>query len=159
MSATLKLQADNFSITNPLMNAGNVASAVSGLGQSYFLNLSVLSVLGQNNPNGELHLDHNYPGYNFNISDQRRAQEFIKDFDRMATVGTLPQYLYIYQPNDHTGSVQAPNASTVGTSPLQQIADSGVALGMVVKHIMKSPVYYNPATGEDSAIFITYNDA
>ncbi len=55
-------------------------------------------------------LDHEYPGYNFNISDQRRAQEFIKDFDRMVAAGTLPTFLYIYQPNDHTGGIQAPNA-------------------------------------------------
>jgi hypothetical protein len=38
-------------------------------------------VLGERNPNGEPHLEENYPGYNFNISDQRRAKEFIKDFD------------------------------------------------------------------------------
>src|SRR5262249_33004570 len=34
-----------------------------------------------------------------------------------------------------------------------------VALGMVVKHIMSSPIYYDPATGEGSAIFVTYDDA
>jgi hypothetical protein len=38
-------------------------------------------VLGERNPNGEPHLEENYPGYDFNISDQRRAKEFIKDFD------------------------------------------------------------------------------
>jgi hypothetical protein len=141
------------------VNAGDVTSPVTGLGQSYFLNLPILAILGQNNPNGEPHLDHNYPGYNFNISDQRRAEQFIKDFDRMAKAGTLPQYLYIYQPNDHGGSVQAPNAANVGTAFLQQVADGDVALGMVVDHLMKSPIYYNESTGEGSAIFITYDDA
>jgi hypothetical protein len=108
-------------------------------------------VLGQNNANGEAHLDRNYPGYNFNISDQRRAQEFIQDFDRMVQSNTLPQFLYIYQPNDHTGSVQAPNKANVGTSALQQIADGDVALGMVVSHIMNSKTYYDPSSGEGSA--------
>ena len=66
----------------------------------------------------------------------------------MAKQVTLPQLLYIYQPNDHTGGIQAPNAASVVTKgPLQQVADSDVALGMVVQHIMQSPVYYNPKPG------------
>jgi hypothetical protein len=77
----------------------------------------------------------------------------------MVASGTLPKFVYIYQPNDHTGGVQAPNASVVGTSPLQQIADGDLALGMAVNHIMKSAVYYNKDTGEGSAIFISYDDA
>ncbi len=79
-------------VTNPLVNLGDVASSTQGLGQSYFLKLPILSILGGNNPNGEPRLDRNYPGYNFNISDQRRALEFIKDFDRMVAAGTLPQF-------------------------------------------------------------------
>ncbi len=121
--------------------------------------LPVVAVLGGSNESGEMRLDRNYPGYNFNISEQRRAQEFIADFDRMVKAGTLPTFIYIYQPNDHTGSVQAPNAAAVGTSPLQQIADCDVGLGMVIKHIMNSPVYYNRKTEEGSAIFITWDDA
>src|SRR5215813_8491160 len=154
-----QLQADNFSVTNPLVNLGDVTTATQGLGQSYFMKLPILAVLGDNNPNGEPRLDRNYPGYNFNISDQRRATEFIADFDRMVAAGTLPQFVYIYQPNDHTGGVQAPNAAMVGSSPLQQIADSDVALGMVINHIMKSPIYYDSSKGEGSAIFITFDDA
>jgi hypothetical protein len=121
--------------------------------------LSILAVLGANNANGEPHLDRNYPGYNFNISDQRRALEFIADFDRMAAAGTVPQFLYIYQPNDHTGRPQAPNAAEVGGTAPQQVADGDVALGMVVNHIMKSPIYYDEKTGEGSAIFVTWDDA
>src|SRR5579859_8149122 len=30
---------------------------------------------------------------------------------------------------------------------------------MVVDHIMRSPLYYDPKTGEGSVIFITYDDA
>jgi hypothetical protein len=77
----------------------------------------------------------------------------------MVAAGTLPQFIYIYQPNDHTGSVQAPNRAIVGMSPLQQIADGDVGLGIVINHIMKSPIYYNAATGEGSAIFVTFDDA
>lgn len=149
-------------VSTPLRNAGDVDSPVMGLGQSYFLKTPILAILGTKNSNGEDRLDHNYPGYNFNISDQRRAREFINDFDRMVQQGTLPQFLYIYQPNDHTGFVQAPNAKDVvseATRPQQQVADGDVALGMVVEHIMKSKAYYDPQTGEGSAIFITWDDA
>ena len=88
-----QLQSNLFDVTNPLVNAGDVTSQTQGLGQSYFMNLPMLAILGQPNHNGEPRLDANYPGYNFNISDQRRAQEFIQDFDAMVAAGTLPQLL------------------------------------------------------------------
>jgi YVTN family beta-propeller protein len=144
-------------LTTPLQNKGDVDSPTQGLGQSYFTTNPILAILGTNNPNGEPRLDRNYPGYNFNISDQRRAQEFIQDFDRMVAKGTLPQFLYIYQPNDHTGGVVAKNLAD--RTPSMQVADGDVGLGMVVDHIMRSPVYYDPKTGEGSAIFITFDDA
>jgi YVTN family beta-propeller protein len=144
-------------VTTPVQNQGDVDSPVQGLGQSYFTTAPILAILGTNNPNGEPRLDHNYPGYNFNISDQRRAQQFIRDFDRMLARGTLPQFFYIYQPNDHTGGIVAKNVTD--RTPSMQVADGDVALGMVIEHIMRSPVYYNPKTGEGSAIFITFDDA
>ena len=144
-------------VTTPVQNKGDVDSPVQGLGQSYFMTNPILAVLGTNNPNGEPRLDRDYPGYNFNISDQRRAQQFIRDFDRMLAKGTLPQFFYIYQPNDHTGGIVAKNVTD--RTPSMQVADGDVALGMVVEHIMRSPVYYNPKTGEGSAIFITFDDA
>jgi YVTN family beta-propeller protein len=143
----------------PLVNRGDVSSSTQGLGQSYFLDLPDLAVLGMNNANGEPHVDGNYPGYNFNISDQRRALEFIRDYDRMLAAGTLPQLMHVYLPNDHMGSVQAPNRSMVGSSPFQQVADGDVALGMIVQHVMKSRAYYNSETGQGTAIFITFDDA
>ena len=164
-----QLQADLFDITSPLVTAGDVTSATSGLGQSYFMTLPILAILGQNNASGEPHLDQNYPGYNFNISDQRRAQEFIQDFDRMVKNGSLPQFLYIYVPNDHTGGVQAPNKGSViqsgsnsygnSASNVQQVADGDVAIGMIVQHLMNSSVYYDSKSKTGAAIFMTYDDA
>lgn len=144
-------------LTTPVQNKGDVDSPLQGLGQTYFTTNPILAVLGTNNPNGEPRLDRNYPGYNFNISDQRRAQQFIRDFDRMLANGTLPRFFYIYQPNDHTGGIVAKNVTD--RTPSMQVADGDVALGMVVDHIMRSPIYYNPQTGEGSAIFITFDDA
>jgi YVTN family beta-propeller protein len=146
----------------------DVSSPTQGLGQIYTQQQPILEILGESNADGEPHLDGNYPGYNFNISDQRRAKEFIKDFDRMLNNGTLPQYLYIYQPNDHTGTpaILGFNVDATGkvttminaTGP-QLVADGDTGLGMVVSHIMKSPIYYDPATDTGAAIFISYDDA
>jgi hypothetical protein len=56
--------------------------------------------------------------------------------------------------------VQAPNAGAVVTNgPLQQVGDGDVGLGMVVQHIMKSPIYYNATKNTGAAIFMTYDDA
>jgi YVTN family beta-propeller protein len=163
--------ADGFTLaSNPVVNAGDVSTGLQGLGQSFFLKLPSLGILGTSNKDGSPRLDPNYPGYNFNISDQRRALEFIKDFDAMVTAGKVPQFIYLYQPNDHTGSVQAPNASGVvqticpqfsgsSCSPLNQIGDGDVGLGMVVQHIMKSSAYYDPVKNTGAAIFMTYDDA
>ncbi len=153
------LKDDEFSVRTPPANGGDVTTPTKGLGSSYFMALPGLSVLGKLNANGESRVDYDYPGWNFNISDQRRARRFMADFDRMTAAGTVPQFLYIYLPNDHTGSVQAPNAKVVGTAPAQQVADGDIALGMVVNHIMRSPIYYDPKTGEGAAIFVTWDDA
>jgi hypothetical protein len=155
-----QLQADNVSLTSPMTNAGDVTSPTQGLGQSYFLAMPGLAVLGGKNPRGEPRLDPNYPGVNFSISDQRRALEFISDFDRMERAGTVPQLIYLYQPNDATGPVNAPNAKAVLTNaPLQQVADGDSALGMVVSHLMNSPIYYDPNSNTGSAIFVTFASA
>ncbi len=122
--------------------SSDVTSPTTGLGQQYFLALPGLAVLGEKNSNGEPRIDLNYPGVNFNISDQRRALEFIRDFDRMAAARTLPQLIYIYQPDDAGGSSQ-------------QAADGDTALGMVVSHLMNSTVYYDPQSNTGSAIFLT----
>jgi len=164
------LQSDNATVVTPIVNKGDTTSPTQGLGQQYFMALPMLAILGQPNTNGEARMDLNYPGYNFNISDQRRALEFIKDFDRMVAAGTLPQFLYIYQPNDHTGGIQAPNLSSVvntgaatvpnyGPGPMALIADGDIGLGMVINHIMNSPIYYDAPSNTGSAIFVTWDDS
>jgi YVTN family beta-propeller protein len=142
---------------SPLVNTGDVDTATQGVGQSYFLDEPLLQVLGGSNPNGEPRLDRNYPPYNFNISDQRRAKEFMKEFDRMVASNTLPRFVYIYLPNDHTGGTNAVNVPQ--PTAAEQVNDGDVALGMVVAHIVNSPVYYDAASSTGSALFLTYDDA
>lgn len=155
-----ELNPDNFHISNPLVNLGDVTTPVQGLGQSFFMQMPGLAIMGENNASGEPHLDHNYPGYNFNISDQRRAQEFIADFDRMVNNNTLPEFIYLYIPNEHTGGVQCPNSGQVfgSASAVQQVADGDVAVGMVVQHLMQSSVYYDAQSNTGMAIFMSPDD-
>jgi YVTN family beta-propeller protein len=157
-----QLKADNFNITQPLVNLGDVTTPLNGgVGQMFFMTLPGLAIVGGTNANGEARLDKNYPGYNFNISDQRRAQEFISDYDRMIAQNTLPQFIYLYIPNEHTGSRQAPNDSQVfgSASNVQQVADGDVGLGMVIKHIMESSIYFDKETNTGVAIIQTRDDA
>ena len=154
--------------TNPVAQVpgSDVDSRTQGLGQAYFMSLPMLAVLGDENKNREPHLDTNYPGYNFNISDQRRALEFIRDFDRMVQKGTVPKFIYIYLPNDHTGKTNAPNfgvdektGKPIQPTAPQQVEDGDVAIGMVVQHLLQSPIYYDAKSDTGAAIFITYDDA
>src|SRR5262249_13661838 len=85
-------------------------------------------------------------------SDQRRALEFIKDFDNMVKNGTLPQFIYLYQPSDHTGTPFTATNVPQPTGP-QQVADGDVGLGMAIQHIMKSPIYYDQATHTGRQLF------
>ena len=86
---------------------------------------------------------------------------FIADFDRMIANNTLPQFIYLYIPTEHTGSRQAPNDAQVfgSASNVQQVADGDVALGKVLKPIMESPVYYDKDSNTGVAIFQTRDDA
>jgi YVTN family beta-propeller protein len=144
--------------TNPVTEVLNsdVTSLTEGLGQAYFLELPILAILGGKNQSGEPHLDKNFAGYNFNISDQRRALEFIRDFDQMLANDTVPQLLYVYLPNDHTGQTVAANIPAP-TAP-QQVEDGDIGLGMIVQRIMSSSIYYNSKDNTGTAIFITFDD-
>lgn len=93
------------------------------------------------------HVDLNYPGWNLRIRDVRRANEFIKDFDPLVRAGRMPQFTYVWLPDDHGGA---------GTDipPLsEEVADGDRALGEIVDYLTHSPEWAS------TAIFITPDDA
>jgi len=89
-----------------------------------------------------------YPGWDLGIQDIFRESVFEKDFDSLVRAGALPQLCTIYLPNDHTSGLYKG-----AYSPISQVADNDLALGLLVEHISHSPIW------KESAIFVLEDDA
>ena len=92
--------------------------------------------------------DHAYPAFETAITDQIRADEWQREFDRYVADGNLPQLSVIWLPDDHTSGAQS-NAPT----PAAQVADNDLALGRIIDRLSHSPYW------KDTAVFITEDDA
>ena len=94
------------------------------------------------------HYDTEYEPFNMSVSDQKRADRFISEFQRLEAAGELPRFIVVHLPCDHT----------VGTSvgkrtPTAMVADNDLALGRIVEAVSRSKVW--PQT----AIFVVEDDA
>jgi hypothetical protein len=104
-------------------------------------------------PELEGHFDPRYPDFNLNFPDQLRADEFLNEFDefvnkRTAGQDTMPQFILLRLPNDHTSGTKAGIAT-----PAAAVADNDLALGRVVEAVSHSPYW------QDTAIFVLEDDA
>jgi YVTN family beta-propeller protein len=88
-----------------------------------------------------------YPGWNLGIPDVVRARLFIKDLDRMERDKSMPAFVIVYLPQDHTSGGN-PGAPT----PRAQVADNDLAVGRVVEAICKSSFWAH------TAIFVNEDD-
>ena len=111
-----------------------------GLGGKYTLDVPAPAVLAG-------HVDQNYPGWNLRIRDERRAREFIRDYNVLLARGTVPQYTYIWLPANHGGS-----GPDIPPLP-EEVADGDRALGFIVDYLTHLP------TWRSTAIFIMPDDA
>jgi hypothetical protein len=93
-----------------------------------------------------------YATFNTNISDQYRFGQFQREFElRFANgKGSLPQFLYIWLPNDHTAKPRPEDGYHYRAS---YVADNDLALGKLVELFSHSPFW------KDMAIFVTEDDA
>ncbi len=74
-----------------------------------------------------------YIGFPSIVSDQWRADVFIKDMDRFEAEGKMPNLSIMLLPNDHTSGTRE------GTpTPRATVADNDLALGRIVERISKS---------------------
>jgi len=89
-----------------------------------------------------------FPAYNLNITDQRRADIWLAEFQDYVRRGTMPSLMIVRLPNDHTAGARA-GAPT----PQAYMADNDLALGRIVEAVSKSPFWRNTliAVLEDDA--------
>jgi hypothetical protein len=89
-----------------------------------------------------------FPSYDLDIRDQRRADVWLKEFQEYVQRGTMPSLMIVRLPNDHTAGARA-GAPT----PQAYMADNDLALGRIVEAISKSPFWKNTliAVLEDDA--------
>ncbi len=99
------------------------------------------------------HFDPQYPDFNVSFPDQLRVDEFLVHFrkwvaDRKNGRDTMPQFVQLRLPNDHTAGTQ-PGMPT----PQASVADNDLAVGRAVEAISHSPYW------ADTAFFILEDDA
>ncbi|HVA29446.1 MAG TPA: bifunctional YncE family protein/alkaline phosphatase family protein [Candidatus Baltobacteraceae bacterium] len=93
-------------------------------------------------------IDPHYAGWNLDYSDLGRAREWRREFESFVRSGTLPQFEFIWLPNDHTYGSKAGKLT-----PASYIATNDDALGKMVDTLTHSKVW---AT---SVMFIIEDDA
>jgi YVTN family beta-propeller protein len=88
------------------------------------------------------------PGFDMDIKDQVRADAWEHDFDSLVTNNAVPQFNTLRISNDHT------SGQKIGKlSPIAAVADNDLAVGRILEHLSKSPVW------KESVVFILEDDA
>ena len=89
-----------------------------------------------------------FPGFDMRITEQLRADIFLREFHQFEENGNLPDLLVMLLPMDHTSGT-SPGFPT----PRAMVADNDLALGRIVDAISHSRYW------KDSVIFITEDDS
>jgi DNA-binding beta-propeller fold protein YncE len=82
------------------------------------------------------------------MSDQWRADEFIKEYEQFSKVDKVPNLMLLTLPADHTEGT-----SPGYPKPRSMVADNDLALGRVVEAVSKSPQW------KETCIFVMEDDA
>ncbi|MBS1707193.1 MAG: bifunctional YncE family protein/alkaline phosphatase family protein [Armatimonadetes bacterium] len=83
------------------------------------------------------------PGWNMNIPDQLRMDVFLREFATYTKAGSMPEFIVIYLPQDHTGGA---------VSARSNVADNDLAVGRLVDALSHSQFW------KDTAVFINEDD-
>jgi YVTN family beta-propeller protein len=75
----------------------------------------------------------NTVGWDLRVPDLMRAEAFIRELKRFEAAGSMPQFILLFLPNDHTGGTR--NEYPV---PGAQVADNDLAFGRVVEALSRS---------------------
>jgi len=86
-------------------------------------------------------------GFPSTVPDVYRAREFIKELEEFEASGSLPNFMIMLLPNNHTSGTR-PGFPT----PRAMVADNDLALGRIVEAVSKSRFW------PETAIFVTEDD-
>jgi len=96
----------------------------------------------------DTHTDSAFPGFDLEIPDQSRADEWLKSLAAWTRDGTMPALQILRLPNDHTRG-----AAAGALTPRAYMADNDLALGRVVAGLSTSPFWKN------TVVFVVEDDA
>lgn len=94
------------------------------------------------------HFDPQYRSYDLDYSDLLRAERFIAKWKEFESAGTLPQFIVVRLPNDHTFGTRVGKPT-----PTAMVAENDLALGMIVQELSKTKSW------KDTALFVVEDDA
>lgn len=86
-------------------------------------------------------------GFPGTVSDAYRAREFIRELKAFEAKGSLPNFMIMLLPNDHTSGTR-PGMPT----PRAMVADNDLALGQIVEAVSRSRFW------KETAIFVAEDD-
>lgn len=101
-----------------------------------------------NKPFLAAHTNAEYPGYNLEIPDQRRADVWIAEFNDFVKRGSMPALSIVRLPNDHTAG-----AKLGAPTPRAYMADNDLALGRIIDALSHSPFWKN------TVVFVLEDDS
>jgi YVTN family beta-propeller protein len=94
------------------------------------------------------HFARSYPTGDLKDTDTTRYRMWQQDFDSLMNKNALPQLMTFRMLSDHTEGTAAGRPT-----PFAHVADNDLAIGKMVEHISKSPIW------ENTVIFIVEDDA
>ena len=101
-----------------------------------------------NDPGLAAHTNSAFVPFDLDYSDQKRVDEFLREFTDLEAAGKLPQLMMVRLPGDHTAG-RAPGKPTARA----MMADHDYALGRLVEAVSKSEAW------GQTAIFVVEDDA
>ncbi|MGH7583681.1 MAG: bifunctional YncE family protein/alkaline phosphatase family protein [Gemmatimonadales bacterium] len=96
----------------------------------------------------DAHTDSAFPGFDLDIPDQHRADEWLKQLAGWVTSGSMPALQILRLPNDHTKG-----GSGGALSPRAYVADNDLALGRVIEGLSRSVFWKN------TVVFVLEDDS
>lgn len=101
-----------------------------------------------NIPALEGHFCPTYPSFDQDIMDTTRIRIWMKEFDQLLAKNEVPRFNTLQLPNDHT------EGQRIGKkTPFAYVADNDYAVGLMIEHLSKSPIW------KETAVFIVEDDA